>query len=283
MNGVPPLAGTRRGTSVGGAARSLLFCVTYLTLLLLVMGPIQALVLAPWVHLRPERAAGVWGAWQRVHSRLALGLARRLAGVAFRFTGRIPPVACLVVMNHQSLFDIPIAFTLVDGPTPLIPARDRYLKVPVVGHMLRLAGHPVVTQGRTATTADRAGLEAAADRLARGERSLVVFPEGHRSPEGHVRPFMTGALRLAFSRAPQRPVYVALIEGLADVRTFADLALRLSGTRAHITVDGPFTVPADPEQHAAFITDLRNRLLAILADHRGDAPAPETVDAGLSA
>jgi 1-acyl-sn-glycerol-3-phosphate acyltransferase len=268
--------------SVGGAARSLLFCVTYLTHLLLVMGPVQALILGPWVRLRPARAAAVWGAWQRAQSRWCLALARTLAGARFTFEGRIPPVACVVVMNHQSLLDIPIAFSLVDGPTPLIVARDRYFKVPVIGDLLRLVGHPLVAQGRAVTATERAGLENAATLVGRGERSLLIFPEGHRSAEGRMRPFMTGGLRLVFARAPQRPVYLALIEGLAHVRTFADVALRMSGTHARITIDGPFDIPADPSQHDVFIASLHERLLALLAEHRGGSPEMEPADASVS-
>ena len=94
---------------------------------------------------------------------------------------------------------------------------------------------------------------------------------------------MPGGLRLAISRAPQRPVYVALIEGLAHVSTLGDVALRMSGTSARITVDGPFTVPADPEQHGEFVVSLRERLLALLAEHQGESSPTERADAGLSA
>jgi 1-acyl-sn-glycerol-3-phosphate acyltransferase len=283
MNGGPPVVGTRRRMSVAGAARSLLFCVTYLTYLLIVMGPVQALILVPWVRLRPERAGSVWGRWQRAQAGWILRLARWLAGVEVEFQGRIPPVSCILVVNHQSLLDVPIAFLLVEGPTPLVPARDRYFKTPVIGPLMRHAGHPMVAQGRSVTPAERAGLERAADAVARGDRSLIIFPEGHRSPEGRIRPFMKGGLRMSLARAPQRPVYVALIEGLAHVRTFGDLALRLAGTRGRVTVEGPFAIPADPDQHEAFIATLRGRMLGMLAAHRGDAPDPEPADAGLTA
>jgi 1-acyl-sn-glycerol-3-phosphate acyltransferase len=282
MNGGPPMAGTQLGTAVR-AARSLLFCVTYLTHLLLVMGPVQTLILAPWVRLRPSRAGAVWGAWQRAQGRWVLALARHLAGVRVEVSGAIPPVSCILVMNHQSLLDIPIAFSLVTGPTPLVPTRDRYLKAPVIGPLLRLAGHPVVAQGRPPTAQERAGLQAAVEALGRGERSFLIYPEGHRSTEGRLRPFMTGGLRMAFAHAPGHPVYLALLEGLAHARTFADLALRIAGTRARVTVLGPFAVPADAAEHDAFIAMLRERLVETLAAHRESAPSPGHADARVPA
>lgn len=283
MIGGPPVPRTRRMLPAARAARSLLFCVTYLTYSILVMGPVQALILGPWVRLRPGQAGAVWGAWQLAQARCVLGMARWLGGMEVVVEGALPPVSCILVVNHQSLFDIPIAFRLVTGPTPLVPARDRYFKVPVFGRLLRLAGHPMVTQGRAPSAAERAGLKRAVEAVGRGERSLLIFPEGHRSPEGRLRPFMTGGLRLAFTHAPRHPVYVALIEGLAHVRTFADVALRLGGTRARVTVAGPFAIPSDPAAHDAFIASLRDRLLEILAGHENGTSAAEPADAGLSA
>jgi 1-acyl-sn-glycerol-3-phosphate acyltransferase len=262
------------------AARSLLFCVSYLTHSLLVMGPVQALVLAPWARLSRDRGRRVLAAWQRGQGRFVFALARWIAGVDLRIDGRIPPGSAIVVMNHQSLLDIPLAFVVVEKPSPLIPARERYVKVPVFGHLLRLAGHPVVRQRGNGGADERAELTRALESVARGEHSLLIFPEGHRSPEGTLRPFMTGGLRLAFQHAPHHPVYLALVQGFAHVRTFADLALRIAGTRARVTVLGPFAIPTDPATHADFIASLRERLLETLAAQRRAAGEPETHVAG---
>ncbi len=257
---------TDRQTPVSRAARSLFFCVTYLTYLLLVMGPVQWLVLAPWLRLRPDLRGNLLGPWQRSQAWVVLGLARVLAGVRVTIEGAIPPQSVIVVMNHQSQFDIPVAFRLITGPSPLVPIRRRYAKVPVFSTLFRLAGHPLVDPGRRGTPEDRAAMQRAVESLGRGEHSFLIYPEGHRSPEGTIQPFHTGGLRLAFEHAPQHPVYAVLVEGFASIRTFADVALRLADTRATATVMGPFTIPHDPDQQDAFIASLRQRMVDRLAD-----------------
>jgi len=241
------------------------------------MGPVQWLVLAPWLRLRPDRRGAIMRSWQQLQSRVLLGLARVLADVRVTITGAIPPRSVIVVMNHQSLFDIPLAFRLVTGPYPLIPTRRRYEKAPMFGTLMRLAGHPFVDPGRRAQPGDREALVRAVESVGRGERSFLIFAEGHRSPEGTIQAFQTGGLRLAFEHAPRHPVYAVLVEGFASIRTFRDLLTKLAGTRATATVMGPFTIPRDPDHHNAFIASLRQRMVDRLADpaRRRDSPADD--------
>jgi len=269
---------------VSRAARSLIFSVTYLTFLLLVMGPIQWLVVGPWMRLRPDRRREIMRSWQRTHASAVLGFARVLADVRVAVEGTIPPASVIVVMNHQSLFDIPLACDLIRGPYPLIPVRRRYRKVPVISTLIRLAGHPYVEPGQRKRPEDRAAMTHAVEALGRGDNSFLIYAEGHRSrDEGTIRPFETGGLRLAFAHAPEHPVYLVLVEGFASIRTLADVSLRVAGTRARATVIGPFTIPRDPDQHNDFIASLRQRMvdqLAARAAAAGTATTDERSPAG---
>jgi hypothetical protein len=74
-------------------------------------------------------------------------------------------------------------------------------------------------------------------------------------------------------RARPRPVYLVLNEGVSRVASFADLLFRVHLIDAHSEVMGPFEPPPDPEQYAAFISELRDRLAARLAEHRAAAAA----------
>jgi 1-acyl-sn-glycerol-3-phosphate acyltransferase len=269
---------TDRQTPVSRAARSLIFCLTYLTYLLLVMGPVQWLVLGPWLRLFPRHRPKLLRSWQRFQAGVVLGLARFLADVRVTIEGAIPPVSVIVVMNHQSLFDIPLAFRLITGPYPLVPTRRRYEKAPVISTLLRMAGHPFVDPGRAKRPEDRAALQRAVEALARGENSYLIFAEGHRSPERTIRPFETGGLRLAFAHAPERPVYAVLVEGFASIRTLADVSLRIAGTRARATVLGPFAIPHDSADHNDFIASLRQRMLDRLAAHAPASSPARTTD-----
>lgn len=253
-----------RQAPVSRAAQSLIFLVTYLTYLLLVMGPVQWLVLGPWLRLFPQHRPKLMRSWQQFQARALLGFAR-LADVRVTIVGSIPPESVIVVMNHQSLFDIPLAFRVVTGPYPLIPTRRRYAKAPIFGTLMRLAGHPFVDPGRRAQPGDRAALVRAVESVGRGEHSFAIFAEGHRSPEGTIQAFQTGGLRLAFEHAPRHPVYAVLVQGFASIRTFNDLLRNLAGTRATATVMGPFTIPEGADRQNEFIASLRQLMVDRLA------------------
>jgi len=66
--------------------------------------------------------------------------------------------------------------------------------VPLLGWAIRLGGHIPIDRGNAFRA--RRSLDAAARRI-RGGTSVVVFPEGTRSPDGAVRRFKRGSFGLA--------------------------------------------------------------------------------------
>jgi 1-acyl-sn-glycerol-3-phosphate acyltransferase len=266
---------------VSRATQSLSFALIYSIYLVAVMGPIQWLIVRPLCALLPGRRAAIQRAWLHGQARWVLGLARSVGGMRLEIQGALPDESCVVLANHQSLLDIPILVAMVTGPAPLIPTRASYGRgIPGISAILRMGGHPMLAQGERATRAEHRALIAAADQVARGERSFVLFPEGHRSRDGAIGPFMSAGFELIMRRAPERPVYVVAIDGLASLRTFADIALRLAGTRARVAVRGPFTVPAEPAAREAFLPCMREEMLAAfagLADRETAAVASPTV------
>lgn len=103
-----------------------------------------------------------------------------------------PGQVYVIVSNHQSLADIPlISHLLVDAKWL---AKAELFRLPAVGWMLRMAGDiPVDRRDRRSTA--RALLECG--RCLRQGCSVVFFPEGTRSPDGHVLPFADGPFQLA--------------------------------------------------------------------------------------
>jgi 1-acyl-sn-glycerol-3-phosphate acyltransferase len=98
----------------------------------------------------------------------------------------------LFVANHKSLADV---FLLC-----LLPWEMKYLskesifKVPLLGWQMRVSRDIPIERGNKDSA--RRALEAMRDRLSRGS-SVIVFPEGTRSPDGSIAPFREGAFRLA--------------------------------------------------------------------------------------
>lgn len=179
-------------------------------------------------------------------------------------------------MNHQSILDIPLALSLVHTPLTLIPYRERYHRfIPGVSPLLRATGMPRVTQGagrggRGSAARDLKEIEGAADRTARGECSMVIFPEGHRTRTGEIGPFMRRGLTTILRRA-KRPVYCLVVDGLWQARTAAEAARTVAGASVNVAVLGPIEPPED-DQIDQFIASLRERMSAALHQMRAERP-----------
>jgi 1-acyl-sn-glycerol-3-phosphate acyltransferase len=253
--------------------RSLLFSVIYPIYLVVVMGTVQELVVRPLCALFPSRRPAMVRAWLRFHARMVLGMAKGIGGLRLHIRGTLPEASCVILMNHQSLLDIPVAVLLVRGPYPVIPTRDRYTRgIPTISGLTRLAGYPSLSQGARATRAEHRAMIAVADQVHRGERSLLIYPEGHRSPDGELQPFMNSGLQLIFRRTPSTPVYLIVVNGLWQLRSVAEIALRTGRCVVHGEILGPYAIPPDPREHEAFIASLRAEMQAALDRLRAAEP-----------
>ncbi len=108
--------------------------------------------------------------------------------------------------NHISAMDIPVLYTQV--PVQFRIVANRYLfRYPFVGWHLKRSGQ--IPIDRSTPRATFKSLTAAVHDLAMGI-SVVIFPEGGRSPDGRVKPFMNGAFYLAV-KAQVAVVPVAIV------------------------------------------------------------------------
>lgn len=101
--------------------------------------------------------------------------------------------AVVIVANHQGNFDIPVLLGYFPKAAAYI-AKAEVRKLPILGKWNELYGTVFINRGnpREALRAIKEG----AERLKAGY-SLVIFPEGTRSQDGHVAAFKPGALKLA--------------------------------------------------------------------------------------
>ena len=110
----------------------------------------------------------------------------------------------VVASNHGSLMDICVLFGWLPMPFKFLAKRE-LLNVPFIGWYLRRDGH---------LTVDRKSLRSSivstneCARLIREKRlSVLIFPEGTRSPDGELQRFRDGAAYLAIqSGVPVLPV-----------------------------------------------------------------------------
>jgi 1-acyl-sn-glycerol-3-phosphate acyltransferase len=249
--------------------RSSAYLFDYISYLVLAMGLGQRIYLWPAIWLFPKRRRRLVRAWLRFHARATLAMARVIANVRISVRGAIPPESCIVVMNHQSVLDIPIGISLVPGPYPLIPTRDRYKwGVPGISPLGRLARYPFVSQKRVLSRTELASLTDAAEQVSRGEQSLLIFPEGHRSRDGGLGRFMRSGLRIVFSRA-ERPVYCVVVHGMVNARTFADGLANFANLDVRIAISDPIASPprgSDDSTIDSFIDSLHSRMAVMLSE-----------------
>ena len=115
---------------------------------------------------------------------------------------RLPYVA---VSNHESYADI---FLISHFPWEMKwLSKDTMFKIPVMGWMMRMAGDIPIKRGkRESVVSAMAGCR---DRLSK-RVSVMIFPEGTRSPTEELLPFKDGAFKLAVEAgAPILPIAVA--------------------------------------------------------------------------
>lgn len=111
----------------------------------------------------------------------------------------------ILVSNHASILDIPGIISAAPFPVRFM-AKKSLVWFPVFGWFLRFSGHILIDRRNPASAVK--SLKKAVSLLKKGV-SIIVFPEGTRSPDGAVKEFKRGAFLLAqHSKFPVVPVSI---------------------------------------------------------------------------
>ena len=108
--------------------------------------------------------------------------------------------------NHASAMDIPVLYVYLPFQFRIVFKKE-LLAYPVVGWQLRRSGQVCIDQQKP--TNSIAAIRSAVKSLKAG-MPLVIFPEGGRTPDGEIKPFLPGAFFLAL-KAQVDIVPIALI------------------------------------------------------------------------
>lgn len=212
--------------------------------------------------------------------RYATGLTFRLApklGTAvipfwrFRVSGTLPPDPrrpYVIVSNHESYADVWLIGLLPWEMKWL--AKDEIFRLPFQGWMMRMAGD--VRVDRSSPNSRAQALEGLRDRL-RKRVSVMVFPEGTRSPTDEMLPFRDGAFRLAIEE--QVPVLPLVVSGTRNA--MAKHSFVFNSARAEVRVLPPVETTgltvADASALRRRVQDMIARARATASDPRA-APRP---------
>jgi 1-acyl-sn-glycerol-3-phosphate acyltransferase len=248
--------------------------LTFVCLVLLLLDPVQRLVIGPWARLAPSRRIRVLTRWQRWLAHFVLRSLSTIGGAEIPALPAVPARGdTLVLMNHQSLLDIPLVIASVEGAYTRIVTRKRYLRwIPLISHMVRLYQYPVVDPSANAGTL-RQMLASIRDAARTTEVPLAIFPEGTRTRNGEIGRFKTTGLALILEQKPWT-VYLLVADGFWERAKMKDFLGGMAAIRGRIELLGPFEwsdAGADP---APFIREMREHMVRRLADMRAPVPAP---------
>jgi 1-acyl-sn-glycerol-3-phosphate acyltransferase len=176
----------------------------------------------------------------------------------------------VAVANHESFADI---FLISHLPWEMKwLSKEAIFRIPFMGWMMKLAGDIEVRRGEARSRAE--ALEQCRDRLLK-RVSVMIMPEGTRSPDGRLLPFKDGAFRLAVELGlPILPIAVA---GTRDAmpkgsllfnRAVAEARVLEPVETAGLSLDD---VPALRERVRGMIGEARDALFRELA---GQGPQP---------
>jgi 1-acyl-sn-glycerol-3-phosphate acyltransferase len=116
------------------------------------------------------------------------------------------PKPYVYAVNHASALDIPVLYVYLPFQFR-IAFKKELLAYPIVGWHLKRSGQVCVDQQNPAASI---GSIRSALKSLKGGVPLVIFPEGGRTPDGQVKPFLPGAFFLAI-KAQVVIVPVALV------------------------------------------------------------------------
>ncbi len=113
--------------------------------------------------------------------------------------------AVVFACNHSSQLDIPVLYFALPVPFCFLVKKELF-KIPLFGTTLRQMGH--IPVNRSGGKAALKSLKKAAESIKKGT-SIVVFPEGTRSPTGKLQEFKPGVIMIAlFAESPVIPVAI---------------------------------------------------------------------------
>ena len=125
------------------------------------------------------------------------------------------PVA-VYACNHTSYMDIPVIFSVLPFQFRIL-ARKQLWSIPFIGWYLNRSGQMPIDTANPHATLSSLGAGA---RALRSGMPLFVFPEGGRTPDGQLKPFLSGAAFLAIrAQVPLVPLALGGVYELLPIHT----------------------------------------------------------------
>lgn len=167
-----------------------------------------------------------------------------------------PDGTYLFMSSHRSVFDIFAVFLATDHGLRLVAKRVLFF-IPIFGWALWMCGFIPINRK------DRESAIRSLDRAARRIRSgvsVLLFPEGTRSPDGRLLPFKKGGFMLALQAGV--PVVPVVVDGTE--RIMPKGTLRVGRAPVQVRIGEPIdTEGRGPEERDALMREVRREMVRL--------------------
>jgi 1-acyl-sn-glycerol-3-phosphate acyltransferase len=237
---------------------------------LILLDPIQRTVIAGLARLFPAKRIAILTWWERFLAHYMINTTRWVGGAHISVPPTIPGhEGVLVLMNHQSLLDIPLVVAALEPHHPRIVTRARYARgKPLISHMVRLYQYPTVELGATGRDSVKRLRQAARESPV----PIVIYPEGHRTRDGEIGPWQEGGLRMILG-ARKWTVWLLVADGYWQTARLTDFLTSVSSIDGRALAIGPFEGPERAADMDAFIAKMREHMRDGLAQLRAGVSA----------
>ncbi len=181
---------------------------------------------------------GIFNPFSRINSAIMRIWSRILlwaGGVKVQVEGKEnvrPGESYIVVANHQSHMDIPVAVVALPFPVRIVSKKELF-KIPVFGWGMRAAG--IIEIDRFNRKQAIETLKRTGEIARRHHLSILVFPEGTRSPDGKIHSFKKGPFVMAINTGI--PVLPISISGTRNI--LPKKKLRIRSGRVKVKIHSP--------------------------------------------
>jgi 1-acyl-sn-glycerol-3-phosphate acyltransferase len=231
------------------------------------LGPV--VVIARLVHV-PQGPTSIYSRCVRLWSRTIA----RAAGVRVRLFGaeRVHQAGgAVMISNHVSWFDI---FALASElPWSSFIAKAELRRIPLFGFAAECVG--IVFLDRENRKQAFESYKLAAKEVERG-RDIIVYPEGTRGLDYHLRPFKKGPFVLAI--ASQAPIIPTIVYGAREVMPKGSFAIRPGVVEVRFLEPVP-TQGCTYDQRGELMTTVWTRMADALRETYGVETAERSIAA----
>ncbi len=169
--------------------------------------------------------------------------------------------ACVMVSNHQSFVDILVLFRLATHFKWV--SKIENFRVPLIGWNMSLNRYIKLVRGKRESVVQ---MMQDCELTLAGGSSVMIFPEGTRSPDGRLRAFKTGAFEIA--KRTHSPILPIVLDGTS--RALPKRGYLLQGKHPiSVRILAPIPAASFASQS---VEELTERVRALIASQlRGEA------------